>query len=286
MASELVFDLGLNTGDDTAFYLSQGYRVVSVEADPTLAEAARKRFHREIEQNRLQILNVGIAKEDGFADFWICDDKSQFNSFDRRIAARNSYKHHSIRIPTKRFATLLKEYGMPYYLKIDIEGNDQLCLDDLSPTSRPRFISLESECPEEEVMTGADEGLRALARLRDLGYRQFKLIDQLTFCSLSDPPSLNDRVDRIARRVLQDSPMKGFRGAYRLACYLVTRNRLERKFGREFPIGCSGVFGEDTPGKWISYEEAERAYRYYREMHFKNSAAQPYSFWCDWHAKM
>jgi hypothetical protein len=31
---ELIFDIGKNNGDDTAHYLSNGYRVVTVEADP------------------------------------------------------------------------------------------------------------------------------------------------------------------------------------------------------------------------------------------------------------
>lgn len=34
---DLIFDIGANNGDDTAFYLKKGFRVVAIEADPALA---------------------------------------------------------------------------------------------------------------------------------------------------------------------------------------------------------------------------------------------------------
>jgi len=35
---DLIFDIGANNGDDTAFYLKKGFRVVAIEADPALAQ--------------------------------------------------------------------------------------------------------------------------------------------------------------------------------------------------------------------------------------------------------
>jgi FkbM family methyltransferase len=141
---DLIFDVGLNVGQDTAFYLSRGYRVVAIEADPILAEAARKRFCLAIEAGNLEIVNAGIAAHEGIAEFWICDGKSEFNSFHKDIGARDGYPHHRIEVPTVRFASVLERFGTPHFLKIDIEGNDVLCLGDLSPSSLPRFISVEA----------------------------------------------------------------------------------------------------------------------------------------------
>ena len=39
ISSDLVFDLGLDNGDDTSFYLAKGLRAVAVEANPELVEA-------------------------------------------------------------------------------------------------------------------------------------------------------------------------------------------------------------------------------------------------------
>src|SRR5690348_14857053 len=40
----LIYDVGLCDGDDTAFYLAKGFRVVAVEANPALVAAAKQRF--------------------------------------------------------------------------------------------------------------------------------------------------------------------------------------------------------------------------------------------------
>ncbi len=282
----LVCDLGLNYGQDTTFYLSQGYRVLAVEADPVLAEQARNKFAHEIRAGRLEILNVGIADREGVADFWICEQKPEFNSFHRAIAARDSYSYKSIQVPVTRFRTILQRYGTPHFLKLDIEGNDVLCLDDLSSSSLPAYLSVESECPLDEESASVEDGLRVLQKLHSLGYRKFKLIDQLTFCSLSLPPSLHHRVDALARRVSDLLSKRQLPGSGIVSRHLLMRSRLERRFRRGFLVGSSGVWGEDTPGKWIACDEAARAYRFYRERHFLTANAAFHSFWCDWHAKL
>ena len=281
----VIFDVGLNIGQDTGFYLSQGYQVLAIEADPVLAEAARKKFDREIREGRLEVLNVGIADKDGFADFWICEGKPEFNSFHRKIAARDSYSHHSIQVPVLRFASIIERYGIPHYLKIDIEGNDMLCLDGLGPSTLPNYLSVESECPLDEQSASVEDGLRTLQKLESLGYRHFKLIDQYTFCSLSLPASPDYWVDTLARKTFNQPPIKNIRGLGLISRHLIMRGRLERRFRWKFPMGSSGVWGEDTPGKWISYGEAEQAYKHYRERHFLASDSNFHSFWCDWHAK-
>ena len=281
----LIFDVGLNIGQDTGFYLSQGYQVLAIEADPTLAEAARKKFHREIREGRLEVLNVGIAEKDGLADFWIREEKPEFNSIRREIAARDSYAHHSTQIPVLRFASVIERYGIPHYLKIDIEGNDMLCLDGLNPATRPKYLSVESECPLDEQSGSVEDGLRTLQKLESLGYNRFKLIDQCTFCSLSLPPSPYYWVDNFARKVFNQPPLKHIRGLGLISRHLIMRSRLQRRFRWKFPMGSSGVWGEQTPGNWISYGEAEQAYCYYREKHFLASDRKFHTFWCDWHAK-
>jgi FkbM family methyltransferase len=282
----LIFDVGLNIGQDTAFYLSQGYRVVAVEADPALAEAARKKFDRHIQEGRLDILNIGIADRDGVADFWICEEKPEFNSFHRAIAARDSYSHKCIQIQVLRFAKIIERYGVPYFLKIDIEGNDMLCLDGLSSSSLPKYLSVESECPVDEESASVEDGLRVLQKLDSLGYRQFKLIDQHTFCSLSFPASLHHRADTFGRKMIRRLSAKHLRDLGLISRSLIVRRRLERRFRREFPMGSSGVWGEDTPGTWINHVEAVEAYRHYRDKHFLTPDAKFHSFWCDWHAKL
>ncbi len=47
-SADLVYDVGMHRGEDTAFYLAKGYRVVGFEANPELVEACQRRFAAEI----------------------------------------------------------------------------------------------------------------------------------------------------------------------------------------------------------------------------------------------
>src|SRR5262245_43578507 len=55
--ADLIYDVGMEDGTDTGFYLKKGFRVVAVEADPELASRARERFSDEIAAGRLVVLN-------------------------------------------------------------------------------------------------------------------------------------------------------------------------------------------------------------------------------------
>ena len=48
--SDLIYDIGMHEGEDSEFYLLKGFRVVAVEADPDLCQAAAERLqpiHRD-----------------------------------------------------------------------------------------------------------------------------------------------------------------------------------------------------------------------------------------------
>ena len=65
MIGNLIYDIGMNNGDDTAYYLQRGFRVIAVEANPALVSQAIQRFEREVAEDRLVVLNVGIAEQPG-----------------------------------------------------------------------------------------------------------------------------------------------------------------------------------------------------------------------------
>jgi hypothetical protein len=56
---DLIYDVGMNNGDDTVYYLRRGFRVVAIEADPRLAKSAAERFRTQISSGQLRILNIG-----------------------------------------------------------------------------------------------------------------------------------------------------------------------------------------------------------------------------------
>jgi FkbM family methyltransferase len=254
-----VYDVGLHDGADTAYYLYLGLRVVAFEAVPTLAHAAAERFAAEIAAGRLQIVNVGISASSGVARFWICDDHSDWSSFDLRIASRNGCGHHAIEIPTACFATLVEEYGVPYYCKIDIEGSDGLCLQALRPDLCPPYISVELQ------RFPGDDPLR---RLSELGYRRFKIIDQTRFCSVE--PTIH-------RLLHAPYPI----GPATRELNRVARARLSHH-GWRFQIGSSGAIGPATPGRWLGPRAARRVQSWVHGYERNRSLSE----WFDLHATL
>lgn len=58
---DFVYDMGLYDGVDTADYLAMGFRVVAVEANPTLVEAARALFTSRLVTGRLILESLAIV---------------------------------------------------------------------------------------------------------------------------------------------------------------------------------------------------------------------------------
>jgi FkbM family methyltransferase len=231
---DLIYDVGLHDGRDTDYYLSKGYRVVAIEANPELAERARERFAAEIDAGRLMLLNIAIGEVAGQSTFWVSDDHTDWSSFDRSIAGRDGARHHSIEVALRPFGQVLKEHGLPRYCKIDIEGSEPACLAALSHDYRPSFISVElTDHP-------------SLERLADMGYDRFKVIDQYRFSTANSTfYRLKSATSRPRARALLE----------RLNTEMLARRRDgDWRFG----IGSSGPLPERTRGRWLSYREARR----------------------------
>ena len=162
---KLIFDLGLFDGSDTAFYLRKGFRVVAVEAQPDLCLGARKRFAREISDGQLVVIERAIWMTDGDrVPFYI---RSGWSSVIRASAERDGGSSEQIEVLTTTMDRLFEEFGVPYYLKADVEAAEHLVIDAIDRQSeKPAFVSVEDP-------TG---GLAP--RLHQTGYDQFQMINQ------------------------------------------------------------------------------------------------------------
>jgi len=238
---DLIFDVGASNGDDSAYYLHKGFRVVAVEASPLMHITLRERFRGEIEDGRLILVPAAIASEEGEAPFWICDDEPGRSSFDRAIASYHGSRHHSVIVPTCSFSSLLERFGTPFYCKIDIEGCDRLCIEQMSRLARPSYLSL--ELPTIGSAPAEAETAWIMDRLEDLGYDRFKIISQVTY--------------RQAAALLAATKM---RMPQRLSLRITLLEQAVRKYRRDehwvFGDESSGPFGEETRGKWLSPQKA------------------------------
>jgi FkbM family methyltransferase len=269
----------MNNGNDTAYYLHRGYDVVAIEANPHLVDLVRPRFAKELQNGRLKILNVGIADVEGTIPFWICDSHSEWSSFNRNVAARDNSVHHEILVSTRRFNSIIEEYGVPYYLKVDIEGNDKVCLSGLKTGSLPEYVSVEaSELHEVDL-------------LAELGYTRFKCISQFHYLPLESPPTPEQLSYEEAVRALEArkllAPILRRVGALRSLERQKNRSRTEGDW--VFPFGSSGPFGENLLGRWQTHQEIRNTFETFQKM-MRSGQRSPfwmdkeYSFWSDFHA--
>lgn len=225
---DLIFDVGLHRGEDSEFYLKKGFRVVAFEAAPDLVRACRTRFAKQIAQGRLVIVEgaiVGNPLPGQTVTFYRNPSHSMWGTVCTDWAKRNVYLGSSsdtISVPAIDFVAALKTYGIPYYLKVDIEGMDRVCLKALQRFDcKPDFLSIESEKRQ------IGDLLEEIDLLETLGYTSFKAVQQ----------------EQIGR---QREP---------------TPAREKRRVGHHFPEGASGLFGRDLPGAWLDSDAVKQRYR-------------------------
>jgi hypothetical protein len=174
---------------------------------------------------------VAISNQDGKVEFFedLKDDGRGSISHDfavQNVTAWGS-QWQRIEVPSLRMQRILQECGVPsYYLKVDIETADRLCLEALQDFDlRPRYVSFELDLLDFEGT------FLALKLLWDLGYRSFKVVNQALhhLTQLPNPPREGNHVP------------------YRF------RKRM------------SGPFGEETPGPWLTIDQTAEKYFWLRK---------------------
>jgi FkbM family methyltransferase len=225
MNKSMVFDIGMHSGRDTEFYLLKGFDVIAVEANPRLALNARSYFADAIAKKRLILYEEAIAAHEGTIRFYINEDHDDWGTTAKAFAERNELlgtNNTSLDVKCRTFLSILREHGVPYYLKIDIEGADILCLRDLlSFGESPKYLSIEVS------LTSFEEFFTELSLMWMLGYRHFKIVNQ----------AANRRIKCC------NPPLEGVFVNY------------------HFDGFSSGPFGEEAPGQWMSVEAVITIYR-------------------------
>jgi FkbM family methyltransferase len=225
--NDLIYDVGMDNGDDSEFYLLKGFRVVAVEADPQLCDVARNRLRPFLESGQLTIVNCAVVPEVGPVTFhrsstpgWgtVVEDWHRYN-VTHGVAA------DSVAVDGTTLAELIQSHGLPFYLKVDIEGMDRLALESLAATAvRPRYLSIETSFERSPTMASVESEFETLVAL---GYDRFKIVDQ----------------DQVPEQV-PPSPA-----------------RMGKYVPYEFTDSASGLFGEEAPGVWLSAPAALESFR-------------------------
>ena len=166
--NKLIFDIGFHSGDDTIYFLENGHNVVAVDANPAMIEDGLSRPMLRLAERygRLHAIATGIARDATRGKnltFFLHRRVTEWSTFNTPPPNRRS-EFDAISVPTTTCADLIRRFGAPHYMKIDIEGYDAACVGTLERDKLPRYLSTE------------DPSL--LDRLLALGYRTFKMVSQ------------------------------------------------------------------------------------------------------------
>jgi FkbM family methyltransferase len=153
----LIFDIGANRGYKTGMFLRLGARVVSVEPDEASQTLLEQQFiNYRLRKPAMVIVPKAVSDKSAVEKMWIDAPGSALNTLSDKWA--ETLRHDGDRfgeglefakfkeIETVSIDDLVAEHGLPFYIKIDVEGHE---LKALQGMHRPvPYLSFEVNLPE------------------------------------------------------------------------------------------------------------------------------------------
>jgi FkbM family methyltransferase len=279
--SDLVYDIGAHHGNDTAWYLANGYRVVAVEANPLLAKDLEKTFSDAIKAGNLTVLNVAVAANDNETiPFFISQDNWRSSAI-KSFAEREVAIEQTVELTTTSLSSLFEKYGTPHYCKIDIEGNDAVAIGSLAgKTNQPSYISCEIACNSlADIQQDNHLLFVTIDALQAAGYTSFQLIDQESLLQLTDE-NYYHRIQKFYSRVR--TKLERLTGWYTSRFsnrHLVARTR------KVLPDYVTTPFGKALSGTWTDYETTRKYIQRHYNDFYATTKNKQLIFWVDIHAR-
>ncbi len=147
LSDDLCFDVGANLGEISEVMLGLGARVVAVEPQSENVEALRARFSGNA---NFVLVPKALASQAGYGELMVCGF-SECSSMSAEFVATatssgrlpsNIYQWNEVReVATTTLDELIRDYGVPAFAKIDVEGFEAEVLKGCS--HRLRTLSLE-----------------------------------------------------------------------------------------------------------------------------------------------
>jgi FkbM family methyltransferase len=148
-----VFDIGANVGTCTEAFLSLGAgKVVAVEPTPDLV-----RKLKYIRDKRVTVVGSGVGKEPGVLRLNLSNFNT-LNSFSgewldkvaQEVPSGRPQWIETVNVEVTTLDALIKQHGIPDFIKIDVEGAELQVLQGLSTS--PRYLSFEFHSELHEIL--------------------------------------------------------------------------------------------------------------------------------------
>jgi len=135
---DLIFDIGANVGEKTDIFLRLGARVVAAEPDQACQSVLSEKFLRyRVNLKPLVIVGKAVSDASTTKTMWIDDAGSALNTLSKKWVStltsdkqRFEYTRCKLdfvqqkEIETITLDQLIQAYGVPFFVKIDVEGHE------------------------------------------------------------------------------------------------------------------------------------------------------------------
>lgn len=145
---DLVFDVGANVGNRTEPLLNIGTRVVAIEPQKECYKILKKKFG-----NNIEIVPMGLGEKEEVKNFFVANVStiSSFSTEWIESVKKQRFKDYTwakpIKIQVTTLNKLIDKFGVPKFIKIDVEGYELEVLKGL--TYAVDIISFEYTVPEQ-----------------------------------------------------------------------------------------------------------------------------------------
>jgi FkbM family methyltransferase len=157
---DLIFDIGANEGTKTDLFLRLGARVVSVDPDEACQSVLRGKFVRfRLIPKPVVIVGKALSDRSTVETMWIDGPGSAVNTLSQKWADtlktnRDKFEHAHFglefgrckAVETTTLDDLIVAYGVPLFVKIDVEGYEACVIRGLNHAVP--FLSFEINLPE------------------------------------------------------------------------------------------------------------------------------------------
>jgi len=142
--NDLVFDIGANIGTYAEVFQSLGCKVVSVEPNPECADQVEATTKRD----RVTVVRAAVGNSPGIAKLFV-NQMSILSSVSTDWVAKEKETkpdevgmwHKEIEVSMVTIDELVAKYGMPKFIKLDVEGFEIPVLCGMS--RQPEYLSFE-----------------------------------------------------------------------------------------------------------------------------------------------
>lgn len=153
----LIFDVGANQGYKTDIFLRLGAHVVAIDPDTSNHEILRQKFlSYRLRKKPVTLVEAALSDREGAATMWVEKPGSAKNTLSSKWATALSVDSTRFggtlefserrQVHTSTLEDLCRIYGEPFYVKIDVEGNELNVLRGMR-RSVP-YLSFEINLPE------------------------------------------------------------------------------------------------------------------------------------------